>query len=662
MSLNSVEDFVWSKIDESEYLKRVVEDGNFNSDVLLQQVKAIQSDLNVQLRKGVEENYPRLLEQVGAIESLNKLQIEFDEEMRSVNEKASEVSHIYRNNYEQLKSDTAALEQLIILSRILNDGIRCKQLVETWDKETFLLARAECAHELKLLCNENPSFALIGWMKDGFLKSVPEITTETSKMAIEELKQALISLNTPHVNNCLSALSLLFDADGCNQKIKVIIDNAIKEMDTLFLNLSVAKTTERASKHFPHLGNKLHNFLEQFQLLGVENAQKFSNAVASVMRQRMPADAEYAMRLVQVVSKCLIPHSDAVAKPIRDALGPLKASVLSQSLSKLFDLVNDTFMHDDTKTIVIVEKINAAMKAEISNVNWDPELQKQIEGNIAKALQMIGTKIESGLRFTPETLQLSGRVSKAQANNYQLLSVAHAFRRQWPFYSDCLRTVIEPHLKVIVDQMKATITVVLDSMHEEVHDSKNQGQVSLFMRELCDHIRVFRKHVAQIEPLAESLEALPNFINFVIEQFLLNCSLCRPITEATTRRFVNDLNFLCKSLQAFNCKTSKYLNMQKQFVDYLQNISSVSESHNIPYWLQLHLLISDSPALSLPHDSADWSRTEYIKWFNEHGDVERCQFLRNLVASFEHSNRSTTQSVSHLPRIKNILAQVSNQR
>lgn len=52
-----------------------------------------------------------------------------------------------------------------------------------------------------------------------------------------------------------------------------------------------------------------------------------------------------------------------------------------------------------------------------------------ILGNIAKAFQIIGNKIEFQLSFTPETLQLTGRVTKLQSANYQLLTVAQAFRR-----------------------------------------------------------------------------------------------------------------------------------------------------------------------------------------------------------------------------------------
>lgn len=97
--------------------------------------------------------------------------------------------------------------------------------------------------------------------------------------------------------------------------------------------------------------------------------------------------------------------------------------------------------------------------------------------------------------------------------------------------------------------MKATVSLVLESMHQEFKSDLAPNQSSMFMRELCDHLKVFRTHVSQIAPLAESLEALPNFINFVIEQFLLHISLIRPLNSSTRHRFVNDLSTLCKSLR-----------------------------------------------------------------------------------------------------------------
>lgn len=192
---------------------------------------------------------------------------------------------------------------------------RCKQLVELWERETDLLSRAECVFELRMLCAENPTFSSIAWMKDGFLKQIPNISSTTSKLAIDELKTALVSLNVSYVNNCLKALHYLFDADGANQKLKTIIDDAIKEIDSLFLNLNVTKTAERAGKQLLQLGSKLNSFLEQFQLLGIENAQKFAHGVAGIMRQRLPScNQEYLSRLVQTITKCLLPHPDAISK------------------------------------------------------------------------------------------------------------------------------------------------------------------------------------------------------------------------------------------------------------------------------------------------------------------------------------------------------------
>jgi hypothetical protein len=54
MSLeNLIDEYLWGRIDESEYLKRVVEEKNVDTDTFLSIVKEKQADLNTQLRKGV---------------------------------------------------------------------------------------------------------------------------------------------------------------------------------------------------------------------------------------------------------------------------------------------------------------------------------------------------------------------------------------------------------------------------------------------------------------------------------------------------------------------------------------------------------------------------------------------------------------------------------
>lgn len=95
--------------------------------------------------------------------------------------------------------------------------------------------------------------------------------------------------------------------------------------------------------------------------------------------------------------------------------------------------------------------------------------------------------------------------------------------------------------------MKNTLSLVFASMHDEdLYSALGSSSSSLYMKELCDHLKVFRTHVAQLQPLSESLEALPNFINFVIEQYLLHISLVRPVTQESNSRFIKDLEYLVR--------------------------------------------------------------------------------------------------------------------
>lgn len=88
-------------------------------------------------------------------------------------------------------------------------------------------------------------------------------------------------------------------------------------------------------------------------------------------------------------------------------------------------------------------------------------------------------------------------------------------------------------------------------MHEEdlQKELPQQAPCSLYMGEVCDHLKVFKVHINQIDPFAESLETLPNFINFIIEQFILNATLVKPFNDSIRTRFVKDFGSLCKALQ-----------------------------------------------------------------------------------------------------------------
>ena len=105
-------------------------------------------------------------------------------------------------------------------------------------------------------------------MRRGFLAAMPELTAQTCDAALDELKLAMLTLNATYVGTCLTTLGLLFTPEGRAQRIKALMDEAVADLDRVLLDISVARTSDKATRHLPALANKLHGYLEQYQLLG----------------------------------------------------------------------------------------------------------------------------------------------------------------------------------------------------------------------------------------------------------------------------------------------------------------------------------------------------------------------------------------------------------
>src|SRR5690606_8550803 len=67
---------------------------------------------------------------------------------------------------------------------------------------------------------------------------------------------------------CLKALAHLLDKHACQKELSTLMNESIRELDVLFLQLSSQPNTEKGLRLLPQLGNRLHSLLEQFQLLG----------------------------------------------------------------------------------------------------------------------------------------------------------------------------------------------------------------------------------------------------------------------------------------------------------------------------------------------------------------------------------------------------------
>lgn len=89
----------------------------------------------------------------------------------------------------------------------------------------------------------------------------------------------------------------------------------------------------------------------------MKNAQNFARSVGKIIIARVSANSPFALKLLQTLSKCLSTHPDSISKIIFDLLSSLRVSILSQSLSNLFTVVDDVFAQDEKKGLLIVEKV-----------------------------------------------------------------------------------------------------------------------------------------------------------------------------------------------------------------------------------------------------------------------------------------------------------------
>jgi hypothetical protein len=76
--------------------------------------------LNIQ----VEENYPRLLEQVAVIEQLDSAHSQFQHEMDAVAKKADQLAAQMAQQVGRVRGDVLAIENLTKIGRLLRDAIK----------------------------------------------------------------------------------------------------------------------------------------------------------------------------------------------------------------------------------------------------------------------------------------------------------------------------------------------------------------------------------------------------------------------------------------------------------------------------------------------------------------------------------------------------------
>ncbi|KHN83818.1 Conserved oligomeric Golgi complex subunit 5 [Toxocara canis] len=668
MSLErDLEDVIWGKKDWNEYVTQLVQSDALDEHILLERIELVKDSIGRQLRKAVEQNHSRLVEQAGALQGLDAAREVICSEMNHLHASAEILSSRFSGVYEELETNARTLERLYAVSRIVTALNRCEKLLGRLNLLNELVRRTEAICELEAIVAKTPSLSDVSRMRETILEIIPRIARESRRSTVEQLKSSMQTMHAPMVQSCVRALRNLNCYDA---KMRLLLEEEAAKLDAAFLKLSTHPNT--ATKSLPQLASDVQTTLEQFSLLGSDMAKSICGQIANVIRVRVPENAPYACRVVQHIverttleqfsllgsdmakSICgqianvirvrvpenapyacrVVQHMTHVLKrtiatdvqPIRDALEPLKRGLLSHALSNMFEAVNEAFQ-DPSMPSAVVEKVSGAVREQLMSVNWDIDLGNEMELNIGKVMELCAQKVEQMLVLDDAALQVGEHISSVQALNYALLNVAHSLSAQWNRFSRPLVRVMDGAREAIVRVAHTSVRTILLSLHSEP-----LGSPSPYARELYNYLVAFSQHVALIEPFMLVYRTLHHFVTHVIEMFLLSATLLRPVESAQLTLLAADLLYVADALRTFNVSVPMLVHVDELASALLFTPEELVGAFVLPFWAVVQLLISQcEPTILSPPESAGWTRLEYIKWFMGHTNLERFKFFKSLM-------------------------------
>ncbi|VIO97338.1 Conserved hypothetical protein, putative [Brugia malayi] len=649
---DSLEDCIWGKSDWNAYIEKLVRAVKIDEEALLGKIDVVKENIGRQIREAVEQHHPRLVEQASALQNLDRVQTTINHGMSHLYKKCKELGERFQFEYEKLCHTSSRLEQLYALRRTLASANRCQQLVGKLGNTNELVKRSEIICQLEAITTEMPSLKDLSSTREMVLVLIPKLIAEARQNTASHLRSSLESLSAPLVSSCIQALNNLSLYES---EISRLLDDNIKSLDNQLLQLN--SSTVMAAKLLPQIANQIQMLLEQYSLLSAEIIVEFCERLAKVISRRVSENASYATRFVHHLSKIVSMYPARTMQPLDQSLRPLRRAILSHSLNRMFKAVDNAFEENNLVNFS-VERIDSAIKEELGGVEWDVQLNKEMETNVAKVLQYVAQKIEQHLILDLSTLQMSERLSTAQVQNYALVSVAHILSLSWPEHNESLIRISQQVREALMDVARSSVFTILLSMHYE-----KLGDPSPYVKELCNYLRILQSHSSFLK-FAGFEEVFSSFLDYVIELFLMNSSLLRPLCSDQLSRLSFDLQYIADHGLSLYSVPSSLMPAIPQFVDAFKlSAEQLAQSESLPFWFVVQLLISMSEeSLLSPHISADWSLEEYLKWCLGHGAADRLDFLSSLMRSYISSviSSSRTEYVTNYPLIMNVLQKIAS--
>ncbi len=282
---------------------------------------------------------------------------------------------------------------------------------------------------------------------------------------------------------------------------------------------------------------------------------------------------------------------------------------------------------------------------------------------MAKTVRLMCVKCEQLLVTDGDASQVVGYPTDAQKQNVAIINCLSQFREGIDKIVDdgavaeALVEVdkqIRAGLEPLLTSMRDAVDAILLSIHKEDFQAPDQDHVvSPYMRELESFVsKVASDYLSDFASTQDSLSG--SLAEHLVEQFLIQASLVRPINDSGRRRLVRDADKLETSVlkQLLGHSDSSSLKNFRQMLlakpEEMQEILKSSPSLSVS---ALHVLFSyGPPELKSPHESAGWSLSRYCSWLEDHKDEsERLQLIQGTLESYVAATRARQEKAYAYP-------------
>ncbi|KAJ8507107.1 hypothetical protein ONZ45_g10502 [Pleurotus djamor] len=365
------------------------------------------------------------------------------------------------------------------------------------------------------------------------------------------------------------------------------------------------------------------------------------------------------------------------------ALSVFETLYLSKSASKLNEAVGQAFSGGARSLPGMTEGLNVARSIvnELDSARFDPLLVRSVAKNAANTLEILNGRIDPLIVRDRSAVSLLGpSVTSQQVNNAQVATcLYHCWARLDKLgteYNDDVYAIIKPSIDAlyqsfqrIVDPLvlaiRREVAAIIARLHrvdlsKSLNPMDGLGGASIYMKDLVDKLGFIKAEILPTFNVGDvSKTWVVSIVRYTIRTFVLHVSIAKPLGEKGKLQLTSDMTELEFALNAFmadRSQSKRGVDLESVGDDYrtlralrhllfLDNAQLASPQYTagIPPLIVLHHILVRSP-IPLPHSLHGWQEAEYVRWVDEHSDVEAWTLVDSGITHWEKVSESEGQN------------------